>query len=199
VIDVGTDHARLPVWLVQTGRAQHVWASDLRKGPLQSAAQLVEDTGTGEHIQLRLTDGLEGFSSADGDTVTIAGMGGETMISILAPATWTKKDTLLVLEPQSKQAVLRQWLVEHGYCIVAESLVADAGRIYPILQVQGGPSPAYTPGELHTGRYSQIAQDPLFAEYLSQLIRRCQAAAAYDTKAQALLTEWEQEKERFYS
>jgi tRNA (adenine22-N1)-methyltransferase len=196
IIDVGTDHAQLPVWLIQSGIAKHAWASDVRSGPLASAERLVAETKTADNIQLRLTDGLQGFGPQDGDTIIIAGMGGETMVSILSAAPWTKENVLLILEPQSKQAVLRAWLVDNGYAIVSEALVQDAGRIYPILQVRGGVAPDYSAAELHMGLYSQISQDGLFRTYLEQLICRTRTSAPYDPISQALLEELEAMKER---
>lgn len=189
VIDVGTDHAMIPVWLVQTNRAEHVWASDLRVGPIQNARRLIEDTDTGDRIQTCLTDGLNGFGPDDGDTVIIAGMGGETMVSILSAAPWTRGDVLLILEPQSKQDLLRRWLLENGYAIHHESLVKDAGRIYPILTAKQGLSEHHTEAELLTGRLETISSDPLFEEYISGIIRRVSAAAPYDEDAEAILTE----------
>lgn len=196
IIDVGTDHAMLPVWLTQTERITHAWASDLRPGPLQSAKRLITDTDTSHHIRLRLTDGLHGFCSEDGDTIIIAGMGGETMVSILSAATWTKFDTLLILEPQSKQSLLRNWLIRNGYRISHESLVKDTGRIYPILVAQGGKSDEYSRLELHTGHLCHIIADPLFGEYLDLLISRTKTAAPYDAQARLLLQDLEQTKER---
>lgn len=196
VIDVGTDHAMLPVWLAQTGRAVRVLAADIRPGPLRSAAALVEKTGTGDRVRLLLTDGLEGLGPADGDTVVIAGMGGETMIHILSRAPWTREGVLLILEPQSKKADLRLWLIKNGYCIQSERLVEDAGRIYPVLAAAGGAAPAYSPAELHLGRLEQIETDPLFAKYLDTLIAQCAKAAPYDGQAAALLGEYETIKRR---
>ena len=195
VIDVGTDHALLPVWLIQTGRASHVWASDLRQGPLDSAARLVTETGTGDRIALRLTDGLHGFGPADADTVIIAGMGGETMVSILSEAPWVR-DVRLILGPQSKQATLRRWLAENGFNAETERLVADAGRLYPILTVLAGSSPPYTEAEYHTGLWQLIRDDPLLGRYLDQLMRRASSAAPYDPCAEALIDEFRQMKER---
>lgn len=190
VIDVGTDHAMIPVWLAQSGRAAHIWASDLRPGPLEGAKLLIAETGTGDKIHIKLTDGLSGFSAEDGDTVIIAGMGGETMVSILSAALWTRRGTLLILEPQSKQDVLRRFLVDNGFRIRREALVKDAGRIYPILLAEGGTSPEYSAGELHTGHLSQVSGEELFGEYLAMLIKRTAAAAPYEDAAQALLDEY---------
>ena len=185
----------LPVWLAQTERASHIWASDLRPGPLQSAARLVRETRTGERIELRRTDGLTGFSREDGDTVVIAGMGGETMVSILSKAPWLRDGVLLILGPQSKQEQLRRWLAENGYAVTRERLVRDAGRIYPVLTAVGGPAPVYSEAEYHTGLLGQIGTDPLFGEYLDALCRRAAAAAPYDAAAASLLQQLKNMKE----
>ena len=196
VIDVGTDHAMLPVWLIQTGRAAHVWASDLRSGPLESADRLIRETQTGDRIDLRRTDGLSGFSRSDVDTVVIAGMGGETMISILSAAPWLHDGVLLILEPQSKQDLLRRWLAENGFVIRQERLVKDSGRIYPILTAESGAEPEYTEAEYHTGCWERICSDPLFGDYLETLRKRAAAAAPYDENAKLLLSALDKMKER---
>lgn len=196
VIDVGTDHAMIPVWLIQTAKCSRVLATDIRPGPLQNAASLIEETGTGEHIRLLQTDGLTGIGPKDGDTVILAGMGGETMVSILSAAPWTKMNTCLILEPQSKKAELRRFLVESGYLIISESLVKDAGRIYPVLCARGGNSPAYTDAELHLGLLSQIGDDPLFLEYLDRMCAQAEKAAPYDPAAAALIEEYNAIKRR---
>lgn len=191
VIDVGTDHAMVPVWLVQSGRAVRVLASDIRSGPLKSAAGLVAKTKTGDRVRLLQTDGLAGIGPEDGDTVILAGMGGQTMISILAAAPWTRDGALLILEPQSKKAELRRWLNENGYRIHRERLAEDAGRLYPILCVRGGRAPAYSEAELHLGLLAQIADDPLFKKYLDALRARTAKAVPYDREAAALLAEYD--------
>lgn len=192
VVDVGTDHAMVPVWLVQAGVSAHVLATDIRPGPLQSAAALLERTGTGDRILLMQTDGLAGIAPGAYDTVIIAGMGGETMASILSAAPWTRSGTLLILEPQSKQAELRRFLVKSGYAIMSERLVADAGRIYPILTARGGVSPGYSQAELHLGRLEQIGTDPLLGRYLDAARAQAAKAAPFDAAAAKLLEEYEE-------
>lgn len=196
VIDVGTDHAMVPVWLIQSGRASRVLATDIRPGPLQSAAALVARTGTGDKIRLLQTDGLEGAGPADGDTIIIAGMGGETMIHILSAAPWARDSAGLILEPQSKRADLRRWLADNGWRITSEGLVEDGGHIYPILCAQGGAGPSYTVAELHLGLLEQIGTDPLFERYLDALTAQCRKAAPYDPAAETLLGEYETIKRR---
>lgn len=199
VIDVGTDHGLIPVYLAQNGLSRRIIASDVNPGPLQSAQALVRETDTGGWIRLFVRDGLDGFARSDADCVVIAGMGGENMAAILAAAPWTKENVLLVLQPQSKQAELRSFLIRNGYRIESESLVADAGRVYPILTARGGKSDAYTDAELHMGKWEQIGQDPLLPRYLDSVLRRQEKAAEYDQAAAALCQSLRQWKERLRS
>lgn len=196
VIDVGTDHGLIPVYLAQNRLSRRIIASDINSGPLQSAKTLVQETETGDFIRLFVRDGLDGFCRADADCVVIAGMGGENMATILAAAPWTKDNVMLVLQPQSKQAELRTFLTENGYVIESEELVADTGRIYPILTAHGGVSEAYTDAELHLGKWEQIGQDPLLPRYLETVLHRQEKAAEYDRAAAALCTALRQWKEK---
>ena len=60
LVDVGTDHAYLPAWLLQEHREQfaYIIATDLRRGPLDRARQTAREAGCGEDIDFRLCDGL---------------------------------------------------------------------------------------------------------------------------------------------
>lgn len=196
VIDIGTDHAMIPVWLVQAGISRRVLATDIHPGPLERAAALVEKTGTGDTVRLLQADGLKGIEPDGWDTVILAGMGGQTMVSILSAAPWAREHVRLILEPQSKRAVLRRYLVENGWRIEDERLVADAGHIYPIFTARAGRAPDYTPVELHLGLLSQIGNDALFPAYLERRNRQAAKAAPYDPAAAALLGEYGKIKRR---
>ena len=171
--DVGTDHAYLPVWLILHGRVSCAIASDLRKGPLERA-RLTGRTYGAENIEYRLCNGLAEIHSGEVDTVAIAGMGGETIASILSAAPWTKdgKHTLL-LQPMTRSAQLRQFLMENGYVITREALVRDRGTIYPVMEVKAGQM-ELTLGQLHGG--AKLLHDPLGDRYIIEKIIRLQGA-----------------------
>ena len=86
--DVGTDHAYLPNWLRLHGKIREAIASDLRPGPLERARNTGRLYGT-DGIEYRLCSGLSGIRPSEVDTIVIAGMGGETILSILKAAPWT--------------------------------------------------------------------------------------------------------------
>ena len=135
--DIGTDHGYLPVALIQQGKIQSAIASDIGEEPLEHAKRTAEEYGI-SGIDFRLCSGLDGISPKEADTVVIAGMGGETMISILSAAPWTRENMLLLLQPMTKIEDLRRWLGENGYDFEKERLVWDKGNLYPIFVVRGG-------------------------------------------------------------
>lgn len=199
LVDVGTDHAMLPVWLVLQGRVTSCIASDIRSGPLRGAEKLIKKTGTDEKIRLCLADGLDGVSREDADTVVIAGMGGEAIASILEKTAWIMQDVYLILSPHSKSDVLRQTLFRNGIRISGEQLVKDHDKLYPIITACAGAVSEYSAAEWHTGKYEDIYQDPLFPELLTGLIKRAEKAAPFDARAAALLRDYISMNERLRS
>ena len=139
LIDVGTDHGYLPAWLIQNGRIEEALASDLRPGPLSRAEDTARRCGVEGKMRLRLCPGLSAIRPEEGDTIAIAGMGGENIAMILSAAPWTADGQhTLLLQPQSRSEVLRRFLQDRGYRILREQLVWDRGILYPVLEARGG-------------------------------------------------------------
>lgn len=171
--DVGTDHAYLPVWLDIHGRVSSAIASDLRKGPLERARQNGALHGA-QHVSYRLGNGLEGIAPHEADTIVIAGMGGENIVSILRAAPWTKDGAhTLLLSPHTKSEELRSYLSENGYRILREALVLDRDTLYPVMEVTAGEM-ALTTAQCYGG--AALLHDPLGDKYLIQRIVRLQTA-----------------------
>ena len=127
--DVGTDHGYLPVALLQQGRIAAAIASDIGVEPLEHARRTAMQYGV-DGMDFRLCAGLSGIAPEETDVIVIAGMGGETIISILQDAPWTADGQhRLLLQPMTKAAALRHWLADNGYTFTDEHLVEDKGRI----------------------------------------------------------------------
>lgn len=168
--DVGTDHGYLPVALLQQGRITAAIASDIGAEPLEHARRTAMQYGV-DGMDFRLCAGLSGVAPEETDVIVIAGMGGETIISILQDAPWTADGRhRLLLQPMTKAAALRHWLADNGYTFTDEHLVEDKGRIYPILCVKGGVFRPLTEAEALCGVL--LADDPLYAAYLTEHITK---------------------------
>lgn len=175
--DVGTDHGYLPVWLLQQGKIEHAIASDINGAPLSHARRTAEEYGVAEQMDFRLCAGLDAVAPDEADTVVIAGMGGETIITVLSDAPWLKThDVTLLLQPMTKAELLRRWLVENGFCIASERLVRDKGTIYAVLKVRAGQSAPLSAAEAWCG--VGLLHDPLYGEYARDRIRKLEEAAA---------------------
>lgn len=136
VADIGTDHALLPCALVAAGRCPSAIASDIRVGPTEAAQRTVAATGLERAVSVRLGGGLQTVSPDEVDDIVIAGMGGETIASILQDTPWTKDPHYrLVLQPMTRPERLRRFLYDNGYEIQTETIVKDGRHLYTVLCV----------------------------------------------------------------
>ena len=135
--DVGSDHAYLPVYLIQNDQITSAIAGEVVEGPYLSAKQTVRDYRMEYCIEVRLGDGLQILSKEDDITaVTICGMGGE-LISRILEAGYNgghlNGRERLILQPNVAEHFVREWLMNHSYHIVEETVVEDNHRLYEII------------------------------------------------------------------
>lgn len=140
LLDVGSDHAYLPIELVERGQIKSAIAGEVVEGPYQSAVKNVEAHGLKEKIHVRLANGLAAFEETDQvSVITIAGMGGRLIARILEEGLGKLANVeRLILQPNNREDDLRIWLQDHGFQIVAESILEEAGKFYEILVVEAG-------------------------------------------------------------
>lgn len=134
VADIGTDHAFLPVYLLQHGVCPFAIAADIKKGPLDAALRTVETACLSKEVSLRLGDGLSPIKPEEADDIVIAGMGGETIVSILENAPWVKdRRYRLILQPMSRAEQVHRFLYENGFHIEQERWIEEAKHGYVVL------------------------------------------------------------------
>lgn len=131
--DIGCDHAYVAIEAVRRGRAARALACDVRKGPLQQAAEHILCAGLAGKIETRLSDGLEKVAPGEADTVVVAGMGGPLMERILQGR--LREFAHFVLSPQSEIPHFRRFLLTEGMQIDEETMLIDEGKYYVILNV----------------------------------------------------------------
>ncbi len=156
--DVGTDHAFVPIHMVETGMAPKAIASDVNKGPLQRASAGVKDAGLEGKIQLRLGSGLTVYQPGECDVFIVAGMGGLLIAEILQEGGHVAKAAdKLILQPNTCIPDLRKYLWDSGYQIQDENTLSEREHTYIFLTVKytGVPRKDYTPLELELGNILQ--------------------------------------------
>lgn len=173
--DIGSDHAYLPAYLVKKGIIQRAIAGEVVKGPYESAVRNVKREDLESHITVRLANGLEAIKREDNvDTVTIAGMGGALIATILEEG----KEQLEVVEriitqPNIHAEAIRQWAVTNDWGIVEERILKEDGKIYEVVVLEKGKS-SYTMKELLLGPFLLKEKSVVFHEKWQREIKQWQ-------------------------
>ena len=166
VCDVGSDHAYLPVYLIQNDQISCAIAGEVVEGPFLSAKQTVRDYRMEDRIEVRLGDGLQILSKEDEITaVTICGMGGELISRILEAGysgSHLNGRERLILQPNVAEHYVREWLMNHSYqdnhrlyeIIVAEP--AGERVEYTELELKYGPVLLKEPSELSVAKWNRM-------------------------------------------
>lgn len=131
VCDVGTDHAYIPIYLVQNHRIPKALAMDVNKGPLLRAMEHIAEEKMDNYIVTRQSDGLRQLQSGEADSVIIAGMGGGLVMRILEES-FEKLEAVkeLILQPQSDIEQVRRFVETKGFEIIQNDIVYEDGKYY---------------------------------------------------------------------
>lgn len=164
--DVGTDHARLPVFMIQRGLCARAYACDVNDGPLQRAASAIAEAGLADVISTVKSDGLHAVAK-DYDALVIAGMGGDLIARILYECP-PVEGARLILQPMTKPETLRRYLFHHGYSILRERAVCEGEKSYIILSVAQSPTEHFCEEDCYLPRNLDCTPDAL--PYLEKLL-----------------------------
>ena len=170
VADIGCDHGYLGIHLLKNGIASSMIEADINRGPLDAARKNAVKFGVKDKMTFHLSDGLQKIPH-DFDCMVCAGMGADTMMSIIHYASdWLKDPKYrLILQCQSKRPELRQWLYDEGFRINRETLAKDGKFVYSIMEVIYDPGHGISPAETYIT--PQLLEDnhPLLPEYYERV------------------------------
>lgn len=175
VADIGSDHAYLPAALVLDGKIDFAIAGEVVKGPYENAVREIKDHQLEGQVIPRLADGLAAIEPADKvDTITIAGMGGSLIASILEKdknkLTGIKR---LVLQPNVGESQLREWLMNNHYQIMNEKIIEEDNHIYEIIVAEPSVvSFRYSKYELDFGPFLLENKGPVFRKKWQEYLQR---------------------------
>ena len=160
--DIGTDHAYIPIYLLQNGLINYAIACDIKKGPLDIARNNVKKYNI-KNIELRLGSGLNPIAENETETVVIAGMGGDMIMSILSENSEKSHSFKeIILQPMNCQKELRMWLINNGFEIVGEDLSKEGFKVYNLIKIKSGKNKCRFESELSWHLPEYLFSHPLF-------------------------------------
>lgn len=132
--DVGSDHGLLPLALLKEGVCRKAIVTDLRPMPLKRAERALSAAGLSDRAEFCLCDGIPRKALGEADVFVIAGMGGETIASILENAPGAiPSGTLFRLQPMTHEECLRRTLAQTGFRIDREEICVENGKVFLLL------------------------------------------------------------------
>lgn len=203
IADIGCDHGFVSIALVQRNLAESVIACDVKKGPLEGAKEHVAAAGLKDKIDCRLADGLMGLNENEADGIIIAGMGGPLGLRIL----YDGREKLnaakqIILQIQSKQALVRYVLDEWDFNIVSEEMVTEDGKYYVLLNLEVPKEPG---GKIRIEEaenfedYLKRKEEELSGKSIAEQADYTYGADLISKKSPVLLAFLEKEEERLLS
>ena len=134
VIDVGSDHAYLSIYLIQNNLCKKVTNVEVNEQPLLNGLVNVRKYGLENHINFKLNNGLLNLDlNEKTDYVTISGMGASSIIEIISNNTY-QKPRYYIVQPNNDVSKLRNYLKENNYFILDEVIIKDNDIYYEVLK-----------------------------------------------------------------
>ena len=173
--DIGSDHAYLPIALCLEGKIEYALASDINEGPVASARANIAKNGLVEKIEAIRADGLDKARDFAPDCITVLGMGGELIVTILERAEWVRdRGITLVLQPMTHAEILAEYLAENGFEVTDERIVSVGerdDRIYRLLKARfDGEKREIGRAESLVGKINLERGDEVTKRYISRIV-----------------------------
>lgn len=170
LVDIGTDHAYIPIYCVKTQRAKNAVASDVKEGPVKIASKNIKKYGLEDKILPLISNGFENVEKNSFDMAVIAGMGGLLINEILDKGKdKISSDATLILQPMLAVNEVRKYLCENGFVITKECLAKEEDKIYNILICKKG-NEVLSEFDIYVGKRLFLDKDELFLKYMDNKI-----------------------------
>ena len=134
VLDIGTDHAYLPIYLYEKNITKRIVGSDISKNALEYAKINLIKHDLENKIKLIVSDGFKNINETF-DVAIISGVGTETIKKILDYKNLPNK---LIISSHKNVLELRKYMQSIGYKIIDEKIVYENEKYYDLIKYEKG-------------------------------------------------------------
>jgi tRNA (adenine22-N1)-methyltransferase len=177
LIDIGADHAYLPIYCIKEGIAAKAVITDISEGPLAAASKNIRRYGMQDHISVVRCSGFDDISVGDGSFIVISGMGGELMTELIKKAGGKlMKGNTILLQPMTARETVKKYLNGSGYEILRDTCFMYRKKPYLIIKCrytgvirhinEGAGTELYVPS-IYTAK-----EAPAVRSYVGQILAR---------------------------
>ncbi|WP_049690875.1 tRNA (adenine(22)-N(1))-methyltransferase [Anaerococcus jeddahensis] len=172
VIDIGTDHGLVPLYLAKNEISNDILATDISKKSLQKLEDKL-DENLKKIIRTKVCDGLYKVEVKENQIAIIAGMGAVTILEILNKnIEKVRKLDYVICEGNIGNEKLRKFLNENNFYIDKDFLIKDGRKHYDIIRFKNGKDRKLSLGEIYFGKFIYQDFNPLLKKRLEQIYRK---------------------------
>ena len=137
LVDVGCDHGYIAKMLLDSNTIIKVIESDISEKSLEKAKLLLSGEKYKDKVKFIVSDGLLGIDTSTYDTLLIAGMGEETIISILNEGIdKVRSFKHIILQAMGEGSNIRKYFMENDFFIEKERLFIEKDKYYRLFEIK---------------------------------------------------------------
>ncbi|WP_311516478.1 class I SAM-dependent methyltransferase [uncultured Anaerococcus sp.] len=175
IIDIGTDHGLVPLYLAKNGISKNILATDISEKSLEKLRTALTDE-LSTIISTRVTDGFKGIEKKENQVAIIAGMGANTIIDIIEDSLdFAENLDYLILASNINTEKLRIYLNDRNFRIINDFLSFENGKYYDIIKACYGKTSKLTLAETYYGKDDIKNKSRLLEEKLQEDYNKNQA------------------------
>ena len=164
VADIGSDHGKLMIALVQSGKVKKGFAVENKEGPFERLRSNLIRYGVNDKVTPLFSDGIKDITR-DVGTIVIAGMGGLTIVKILKEhPEKLKMVQTIIIDAHSAVPVARREICQMGFAIADEQIVKEDDIFYEIIKFVKADIAAISDEDLEFGPILRQQKSATFKE-----------------------------------
>ena len=134
VADIGSDHGKLMIALVEAGIVNKGYAVENKEGPFERLRSNLIRYHVNDKITPLFSDGIKDITR-DVETIVIAGMGGTNIVNILKahPEKLVRVQTIII-DAHNAVPLARKEICQMGFAIADEKIVKEDDIFYEIIK-----------------------------------------------------------------
>ena len=134
VADIGSDHGKLMIALVEAGIVSKGYAVENKEGPFERLRSNLIRYHVNDKVTPLFSDGIKDITR-DVETIIIAGMGGNNIVSILKahPEKLVRVQTIII-DAHTQVPLARKEICQMGFAIADEKIVKEDDIFYEIIK-----------------------------------------------------------------
>ena len=196
VADIGSDHGKLMVALVESGTISKGYAVENKEGPFERLRSNLIRYHVNDKITPLFSDGLKDLPR-DTKTIIIAGMGGLNVVNILKanPEKLTRIETIIV-DAHNAVPLVRREICQMGFAIADEKMVKEDGIFYEIIKFIKADQAIISDEDIEFGPILRHEKSATFKEKYQSRISEIDALIAGGTLPEARIASLNDEKHK---